>query len=127
MHHVAYNLPSNFYLADEFHPERWFPASSESTKSEQVSPNPATRPAKFDGDNTAAYHPFSVGPRNCIGQNLAWAEMRLIVARLLWRFDVSRPAEGTEDRKVFDTWKTEQKVRILWEKGALPVVLKERS
>lgn len=125
MHHVAYNLPSNFYLADEFHPERWFPASSKSIKSEGVSPS-STRPTEFDGDNTAAFHPFSIGPRNCIGQNLAWAEMSLIMARLLWEFDVSRPTDGTKERAVFDAWKTEQKVKILWEKGPLPVSLKER-
>ena len=48
------------------------------------------------------------------------------MARLLWIFDVSRPTEGTKEREVFDAWKTEQKVKILWEKGPLPVVLKEK-
>lgn len=31
--------------------------------------------------------PFSTGPRNCIGQRLAMAQIRLIVARLMWEFD----------------------------------------
>ncbi|KAL2272527.1 hypothetical protein FJTKL_06324 [Diaporthe vaccinii] len=32
--------------------------------------------------------PFSTGPRNCLGQYLAWAEMRLILAKLVWNFDI---------------------------------------
>ena len=33
---------------------------------------------------------FSVGPRSCIGQRLAMAELRLVLARVLWSFDVRR-------------------------------------
>jgi len=35
-----------------------------------------------------AVWPFSLGPRGCIGRNLAQLEIRLIVARLLWNFDI---------------------------------------
>lgn len=31
--------------------------------------------------------PFSMGPRSCLGQHLAWAEMRLILTKLLVNFD----------------------------------------
>lgn len=33
--------------------------------------------------------PFSTGPRNCLGQHLAWAELRLILTKLVWNFDMS--------------------------------------
>lgn len=32
--------------------------------------------------------PFSTGPREWLGQNLAWAEMRLVLAYLIWEFDI---------------------------------------
>ncbi|CAB4417395.1 unnamed protein product [Rhizophagus irregularis] len=34
------------------------------------------------------FYPFSAGSRNCIGQNFALMEMRLIIASLLFQFDV---------------------------------------
>ena len=36
----------------------------------------------------AVFEPFMVGPRSCIGKNLAIAEMRLILAKVLWQFDL---------------------------------------
>lgn len=40
-------------------------------------------------DHLSASNPFSVGPRGCIGRNLAWAEMRIFLTRLLWAFDIT--------------------------------------
>jgi len=37
--------------------------------------------------NTAAYIPFSFGPQNCVGRNLAKNEIKMVVALLLSRFD----------------------------------------
>lgn len=46
------------------------------------------RPGRWLGDEQpGCYQPFSYGPRNCLGKNLAWAEMRLILTRVLWQFD----------------------------------------
>jgi hypothetical protein len=53
--------------------------------------------------------PFSVGPRNCIGQGLAMGEMRAILARVVWHFDFEL-CKGSEN------W-DQQKVFSLWEKG----------
>jgi len=39
-----------------------------------------------------AYAPFSVGPRNCAGQDLALMEIRLLTARLVTLFDISLAA-----------------------------------
>ncbi|KAL9105820.1 MAG: hypothetical protein Q9227_009076 [Pyrenula ochraceoflavens] len=67
----------------------------------------------------SAFNPFSLGPRNCLGRNLAYLEMRLILARLLFAFDLEaaeKPAGKWEDQK---SW-------ILWEKMPLMVKLKIR-
>lgn len=61
--------------------------------------------------------PFAVGPRNCIGHSLAYLEMRLILARLLWNFDV-----GAADGKGGPEWRG-QKVFLLWEKIPIEVKL----
>ena len=48
----------------------------------------------FYNDRRDAFKPFSDGPRNCIGRNLAYHEMRLILAKVLWGFDLEL-AEGS--------------------------------
>ncbi|KAK0718474.1 putative benzoate 4-monooxygenase cytochrome P450 [Lasiosphaeria miniovina] len=58
-HLACYRSEVNFAEASAFRPERW----------------------------TECFKPFSHGPRSCLGKNLAWAELRLILARFLWRFD----------------------------------------
>lgn len=84
-----------------FDPSRWLSSSSTSNKEvNHASP-------------LSAFNPFSLGPRNCLGRNLAYLEMRLILTHLLWAFDFQ--AEG----KVGE-W-GEQKSWILWEKRPLMV------
>ena len=65
----------------------------------------------FYTDSRAVLQPFSVGPRNCIGRNLAYNEMRLILARVLWNFDLELCDESKG-------W-SDQKAYILWEKPPL--------
>jgi len=61
----------NFYEPDSFLPERWLGEDE-----------------RFIGDHLNASLPFGTGPRVCIGRNLAYLEMRLILSHLLWNFDI---------------------------------------
>ena len=106
--YAAFHLAENFKCPEEFIPERW---SKEGMEGE------------YRNDNREVFQPFSVGPRNCIGKNLAYAEMRLVMARLLWRFDLSVP-QGQKG-KGWEEWVERQKTYILWEKGGLWVDVKE--
>ncbi|OCK76205.1 toxin biosynthesis cytochrome P450 monooxygenase [Lepidopterella palustris CBS 459.81] len=95
--------PANFSDPDKYIPERWL----------------ETETGPYASDKRAASQPFSVGPRNCIGKNLAWAEMRLILAKLLWNFDIEVCEESRD-------WIT-QKTFILWEKPPLVLQLTPRK
>ncbi|ROV97385.1 hypothetical protein VMCG_06862 [Cytospora schulzeri] len=78
-------------------------------------PERFTEPEKFPGDRIDVVQPFSVGPRDCIGKNLAYAEMRTILARVLFNFDLelADPEKDWMDQNVF----------FLWTKPALNVYL----
>ena len=87
-------------------PERW------------LGPDHPYYDPQFDADKKAAMQPFSFGPRNCIGKNLAYNEMKVILARLIWAFDIALQPECRG-------WPDEQKAFIVWEKDPLWVQLKE--
>ncbi|RYP71152.1 hypothetical protein DL769_004740 [Monosporascus sp. CRB-8-3] len=72
--------------------------------------------AAASGDRLDALQPFNVGPRNCIGRNLAYAEMRLILARIVYDFDM-RLADDSKD------WIKRQKTFSLWDRIPLNVYL----
>jgi cytochrome P450 len=71
---------------------------------------------KFANDDMSVLQPFGVGPRNCIGKTLAYAEMRVVLARLLYKFDMEL-APGNDD------WLLNQRVFTFWHKGPLPIYL----
>ncbi|PYI09546.1 cytochrome P450 [Aspergillus sclerotiicarbonarius CBS 121057] len=101
VHHWAtYRNPRNFTRPDEFLPDRW------------------TDDPEFAGDNKAAFQPFSFGPRNCLGKNLAYHEMRLILAKVLYHFDLALAPESIGWEK--------QRAWTLWEKNNLMVQLTPR-
>lgn len=74
---------------------------------------------EFEEDNRKMVQPFSVGPRNCIGRNLAMAEMRVLVARLVWGFDM----ELVEESKGWGI-PGRQRIFLVYEKPPLMVRLK---
>jgi cytochrome P450 len=93
---AAAHSPNNFARPDEFVPERWIEEA-------------------YAGDQKDASQAFSLGPRGCIGKHLSYLELRLILANLLWHFDVQRadtaapvdiwdPAADLKHVKAFNTW-----------------------
>ncbi|XP_075709321.1 ultra-long-chain fatty acid omega-hydroxylase isoform X2 [Rhinoderma darwinii] len=70
-----------------------------------VWPNPEVYdPYRFDPDSTQersshAFVPFSAGPRNCIGQNFAMAEMKVVLALTLLDFKVTFDPDKSVRRK----------------------------
>ncbi|RAQ98712.1 cytochrome P450 [Stemphylium lycopersici] len=102
----AYHSPLNFHDPETFHPERWLPEVYSDHSS------------LFRNDRRDVYKPFSFGPRDCIGRNLASLEMRLILALVLWHFDLSLD-------KGMEQWHV-QRIFGLWEKPALKVNITQR-
>ncbi|KAH9903950.1 cytochrome P450 [Xylariomycetidae sp. FL2044] len=84
--------PTYFHQPASFIPERWLP---------DVSPDPSS---PFRNDRREALQPFAVGPRNCLGQHLAWAELRLILGKILYNLDFAAVPGKTvkwEDLRTF--------------------------
>ncbi|KAK1751398.1 hypothetical protein QBC47DRAFT_391732 [Echria macrotheca] len=102
--------PSSWQAPNSFCPERWLPEAMNNPES------------PFFNDKRHAFQPFSIGPHSCLGQNLAWVEMRLALAKLLWTFDVSAPADP-EKRVVWESLRT----FLLIEKRPIRVVVKPRA
>lgn len=135
--YAANRLPENFARPTEFRPERWL--DSGHGDNDSLGDGDSNRDghgdrdgdAEFASDRRDVFKPFSVGARNCMGQNLAAAEMRVIVARLLFQFDVE-VAEGEGEgemkrgRRDWD-WAAGQKTHLLWEKRPLWVKIVPRG
>lgn len=100
--YASYHSTSNFARPEEFLPARWLKKDSE-----------------FSNDNGDALQPFSLGPRNCVGKNLAYLEIRLTLAKLLFHFDVELRPES-------EKW-IDQNVYVVWEKPSLMVKLTDRA
>lgn len=98
--------PKLWYDSDAFRPERWLDSKS----------------PEFEMDQQNAIQPFGVGPRSCAGRLLAWAEMRLILARLIWRFDLL-PADTEAGRLQWD----QQRTFTVLERQPFEVRLKRRE
>ncbi|OJJ45140.1 hypothetical protein ASPZODRAFT_18049 [Penicilliopsis zonata CBS 506.65] len=71
---------------------------------------------EYASDRRDALQPFSFGPRNCIGKSLAYHEMRLILALMVFTFDM----ELCEDSR---NW-MDQKNFLLWQKGGLNIFIR---
>lgn len=60
------------------------------------------------GDVKEASQPFSLGPRACLGINLAYLELRIILAKMVFHYDwelINKDLKFFEDAKLFVLWK----------------------
>ncbi|EQL00245.1 cytochrome P450 3A17 [Ophiocordyceps sinensis CO18] len=105
---ATFQNPANFVEPESYIPERWLPATH------------ARYEKRFEADNRAVFKPFSYGPRDCIGKNLAYSEMRLIICRLFYRFDFELAHNQ-------DGWHEDQKVFGIWQKSPLYLKIQRRG
>ena len=87
--HATHRNPLYFPDPAAFRPERWLGASDGDSDDVRTEKDAALKRAQ------AAFCPFSVGPRGCIGRGMAYAELAVAMARTLWRYDM-RLAPGCE-------------------------------
>lgn len=92
-HWSTYHSEANFKNAGSFVPERWL------------------GDPLYADDAFEAHQPFGWGHRNCLGQNMAMHEMRLILATIIYNFDVELHEEHAD-------W-PEQQAYALWVKKPL--------
>ncbi|KAK8075323.1 hypothetical protein PG997_009986 [Apiospora hydei] len=102
-HYATYHSPLNFADPDTFAPERWLSGGG-GGGGDSLSPY-------YKNDRRESCQPFAYGPRDCLGRNLAMHEMRYMMARVLFNFDLKlRPeSQGWDGQRAF----------ILWEKKLL--------
>ncbi|OCL06611.1 cytochrome P450 [Glonium stellatum] len=94
---------SNFANPDNFAPERWLDDT----------------PKEYRNDVKAALQSWSMGPRNCMGRNLAYLEMRATLATLLWAFDMELCEESRN-------WAVDQHLNIVFIRPPLLVKIRPR-
>ncbi|KAI1206780.1 putative cytochrome P450 [Annulohypoxylon truncatum] len=96
---VAASLdPTNFADPLLFNPERWLD--------------------DYQGeDDLEASQPFSLGARGCLGKSLGWMEMRQILAKLIWNFDLELADPDLD-------WHRDSRMYTLWSKPHLHVTAK---
>ncbi|KAF1967614.1 cytochrome P450 [Bimuria novae-zelandiae CBS 107.79] len=99
VHHNAEYFPRPF----DYIPERWLS-------------DPAANPCHNKlSDAHAAFCPFSIGPRGCIGKGLAYVELTVTIARVLFLFDLrqtpgSTLGAGSKDLEIGRTRATEYQI-----------------
>lgn len=99
---ATYQSPIKFYKPQEFLPDRWLGGESNAS-------------SPYTSDRKDAFNPFSLGPHNCPGRALAHLETRLILAKLVWHFDLAVSQENDPEK-----WER-QAIFWFWEKQPMDV------
>ena len=116
--------PANFSPhSTRFLPERWL-ISPSSTDAEEAAKTLGGGPFVH---NEGAFIPFSYGPFNCVGKQLALHEIRVVVVALLQRFRVRRAREDVSVEEWWDDYEREYKDFFVSVRGRVRVVLEERA
>ncbi|KAF2659438.1 cytochrome P450 [Lophiostoma macrostomum CBS 122681] len=104
---AAAHASANFANPDSFVPQRFLDSPEHK--------------ARYESDVKKAAQPFSLGPRGCIGRNLTYVELRLILGALLWNFDIEfadgaplwNPKDEFKGLRAYNTWeKSPLRVRL---------------
>ncbi|KAF7333641.1 hypothetical protein MSAN_02407100 [Mycena sanguinolenta] len=72
--------------------------------------------------NDDAFIPFSMGPANCVGKNLAMLEIRMVVAHIMQAFELQF-SDGYDTQR----WEEDMKDYFVMQKGSLPINLTRRA
>ncbi|KAF1933365.1 cytochrome P450 [Didymella exigua CBS 183.55] len=72
------------------------------------------------GDNKDAFQPFSLGARACIGINLAYMEMRIILAKMVWKYDFELLSKELD-------WERDNMSYLLWQKPVMNMKFHPRT
>ncbi|OLN97156.1 Isotrichodermin C-15 hydroxylase 7 [Colletotrichum chlorophyti] len=91
---------SNFESPEQFRPSRWLSGELK--------------------DNLDASRPFSFGPRACLGRGLAWLELHVTVAKIIYTYELEL-VDGSLD------WNKEARMSLLWKKPDLNIKLTKRT
>ncbi|RAH79464.1 benzoate 4-monooxygenase cytochrome-like protein P450 [Aspergillus japonicus CBS 114.51] len=81
--YALHHSPAHFDRPFVYDPSRWVLRGSETADSDAEGVSPAVMARQ-----RAAFAPFSIGPRACIGRNVAMLELEVSVARVLWLYDL---------------------------------------
>ncbi|KAG5650363.1 hypothetical protein H0H81_012489 [Sphagnurus paluster] len=129
-HHIPEGTTTNLHMftlhrdhrnfspsPDKFLPERWLPADDQVALEPDIFKN-----RKSIIHNIAAFIPFSYGPADCIGKQMAMREMRWVVVAILKRFTM-RFADGYDPA----IWEGEIRDYFVIKKPKLSIVMMERA
>lgn len=84
LHHNEAYYPDSF----AYKPERWIVGAGEPGTGEHTTPASLALAQN-------AFTAFSIGPRGCLGKGMAYLEMSIVVARVLWLYEVRLVAGST--------------------------------
>lgn len=101
--------PRYFSRPEEFFPDRWLIAEGLQAYSGALTHDPN------------AFIPFSFGPRNCVGKNLAQLEMKMLVTHMMQKLEM-RFQDGYDP----STWERGLRDRFTMMLGELPIVVERR-
>ncbi|KAI3905790.1 hypothetical protein MKW92_024546 [Papaver armeniacum] len=93
---------------NEFKPDRWLQREN------------VTGKVSFVGKDSYTYPVFNVGPRVCLGKEMAFLQMKVIIVEFLRRFHVVPAANGNDIAPVFVSYVTAKM------KGGFPVKIENR-
>ena len=100
----------NFSYPDTFWPDRWLIAEGLQSSQEKIIHNPN------------AFIPFSFGPYNCVGKNIALTEMKQLLCHFMHKLNI-RFADGVDSEE----YENMSQDMFVYAVGELPVIVERRN